>query len=524
MTMRERSREAVLADRDAIEEQLAGPVNAALQRYLRRVLLACKLPAAITAAAAEPEWPTLGEMSGWWAAEVDAGIVAAVRDAWSSAYGLASTGEVTASSMAEVPTFMAKVRDRLVRGLVPPVGEDSFDQVRTAVTMGANLGWSRKQTAERIAAQLDWTTNRDYWDNQKAQADRQIDALLDQLGPPGHPAREYARINDPRVKALRADRNSAIAKLDADESYWQVRATRIARTEATGANNYAAITALRDEGWAAKEWMAAHDRRTREEHVEADGQTVALDNPFMVGGYALHMPGDPSGPAHLVINCRCCVLGSDDLPAEVPKPAAPAEPVPPPADTSNLDPSWLSDSELEDELGGLMADPDGFDNPRLDALAREMDRRDAKLAALERQARERAEATAEQAAQLQEAEAAREQAFSEGRVLRRDKGRSDRAIRDEYETWIEVQYRAAEAELRGHLLSHRGKVEAINPRDLFTKQKRSLNLWASEELQEWFARHPRMSFPEFRAGALDDTGGRAARGRFKNRGWESEFG
>jgi uncharacterized protein with gpF-like domain len=63
-----------------------------------------------------------------------------------------------------------------------------------------------------------------------------------------------------------------------------------------------------------KRWLSARDRRTRRnppddyDHVEADGQERALDEPFLVSGELLDHPGDPSGSAGNVINCRCAVI------------------------------------------------------------------------------------------------------------------------------------------------------------------------------------------------------------------------
>ncbi len=51
-----------------------------------------------------------------------------------------------------------------------------------------------------------------------------------------------------------------------------------------------------------------HDSKTREDHAEADGQEVGMDEPFDVGGEQLMYPGDPAGSAGNVINCRCTVI------------------------------------------------------------------------------------------------------------------------------------------------------------------------------------------------------------------------
>ena len=54
-----------------------------------------------------------------------------------------------------------------------------------------------------------------------------------------------------------------------------------------------------------KVWNAIGDDRTRPDHLDADGQEVALDDTFLVGGEDLLYPGDPAGSDEEIINCRC---------------------------------------------------------------------------------------------------------------------------------------------------------------------------------------------------------------------------
>lgn len=96
---------------------------------------------------------------------------------------------------------------------------------------------------------------------------------------------------------------------------WRNRANTIARTETIGATNagafYGAADLARERGDvnAEKIWISTvGDGRTRDTHIEADKQRVPLFSPFTVGGFDLMFPGDPSGPAHEVINCRCSIL------------------------------------------------------------------------------------------------------------------------------------------------------------------------------------------------------------------------
>jgi hypothetical protein len=53
------------------------------------------------------------------------------------------------------------------------------------------------------------------------------------------------------------------------------------------------------------EWVTRQDGDVRDIHVPLDGDQVAGNGTFDVAGYALHFPGEPVGPPHVWINCRC---------------------------------------------------------------------------------------------------------------------------------------------------------------------------------------------------------------------------
>ncbi len=90
------------------------------------------------------------------------------------------------------------------------------------------------------------------------------------------------------------------------EEYPFYRSQMIARTEATSANNLGFVEAYKQSGVAnAKEWIATSDSRTRDSHLDLDGDIVSLDSKFANG---LSYPGDGTGDPEESINCRC-VLG-----------------------------------------------------------------------------------------------------------------------------------------------------------------------------------------------------------------------
>jgi SPP1 gp7 family putative phage head morphogenesis protein len=79
----------------------------------------------------------------------------------------------------------------------------------------------------------------------------------------------------------------------------------IARTEVIGAMNGGTLEAWRQSDVVkTKTWLAALDERTRETHMLAHGQIVALDEDFVVGTGRGPAPGQ-MGVAEEDINCRC---------------------------------------------------------------------------------------------------------------------------------------------------------------------------------------------------------------------------
>lgn len=84
------------------------------------------------------------------------------------------------------------------------------------------------------------------------------------------------------------------------------RSMVIARTEVISASNAGSRYAAKQTGLQLeKEWVATADKRTRKSHKKADGQRRGIDEPYEVGGHKLMYPGDPSGAAEEVIQCRC---------------------------------------------------------------------------------------------------------------------------------------------------------------------------------------------------------------------------
>lgn len=94
---------------------------------------------------------------------------------------------------------------------------------------------------------------------------------------------------------------------------WANRGTTVARTEALSAYNggtQEAMRAMSEEFGLTLEkvWLASMDARTRDTHFVADGQRVALEGMFNVGGFMAPLPGAETLPPEERINCRCSVL------------------------------------------------------------------------------------------------------------------------------------------------------------------------------------------------------------------------
>ena len=86
------------------------------------------------------------------------------------------------------------------------------------------------------------------------------------------------------------------------------RAITISRTETTAAANYSSLLSVEEIGMPfKKKWLAANQKRTRDWHKAAHGQTVAGNELFTVRGERLAFPGDSGNGATgmNIVNCRC---------------------------------------------------------------------------------------------------------------------------------------------------------------------------------------------------------------------------
>jgi hypothetical protein len=128
-----------------------------------------------------------------------------------------------------------------------------------------------------------------------------------------------------RIGVMRAVRESCQQGLSVEDAAKAItlatgaagptRARLIASTELAAVANGSALAATQivaqaTGGGYSKRWLTAPgaDYPRHEDYEGLDGQIVALNEAFDVGGDALQFPGDPDGPPHAVCRCRCTLL------------------------------------------------------------------------------------------------------------------------------------------------------------------------------------------------------------------------
>lgn len=78
----------------------------------------------------------------------------------------------------------------------------------------------------------------------------------------------------------------------------------------------------------------------------------------------------------------------------------------------------------------------------------------------------------------------------------------DQQVRTDYETYVDVQWLAAETDCHGQLLTPAARAAGIDSRSLFSGPITRAQKYASEELQSWWGAHGRLTFAAFRHQAL----------------------
>jgi hypothetical protein len=90
------------------------------------------------------------------------------------------------------------------------------------------------------------------------------------------------------------------------DSWGSYRVDLIGRSEVQQAVGWSSHETGTMYGMGYHAWRTMGDTLVRDTHQVAEmQQPVPISQPFLVGGAQLRYPGDPSGPASEVINCRC---------------------------------------------------------------------------------------------------------------------------------------------------------------------------------------------------------------------------
>ncbi len=279
------------------EQAIRAGVDQALGEFLaaaRAGVLGEATPATVVAAGDDVPpnldggWPTLVQ----WADMLRRLVMPPV----SLLFGEAFYGEARRAAISVTPyisRYIEQVFDRLV---IWPAG--AFDDVRAELQAGLTEGDGIPQLRDRIARVLDA-------DAPSRALQAEINALTREI--------DDDDTTPARRKRARSERSQLYRRKDDADRLWQWKAARIARTESLGAFNGgtymgAAAYELATGETRFKQWWSTSDNRVRSSHWAAHMQVAELHDHFRVGGFLLDHPGDPTGPGHEVINCRCTIL------------------------------------------------------------------------------------------------------------------------------------------------------------------------------------------------------------------------
>ena len=95
------------------------------------------------------------------------------------------------------------------------------------------------------------------------------------------------------------------SKLD---ELWKARSETISRTEVNSAMNAAMLKGAKAMAPDLNKVWACLFLNIRQDHMDADGQSVSQSEPFLVGGEEMMGPGDDSASADQIVNCACTIF------------------------------------------------------------------------------------------------------------------------------------------------------------------------------------------------------------------------
>ena len=210
--------------------------------------------------------------------------------------------------------------------LIKEILDDQRAMIRSALQYGMAQGLNPRTTAldlvgristatgRRESGLLGLTSSQSEWARNYAEElasknplaalsrslrDKRFDAAVKRAALAGEPipaALRQKMVDAYRNRALRY-RAEAIARTESMASLHQAQEEAIRQAIESGAVQSAQVEYI---------WRTARDTRVRDTHQTMDGQRVSRGELFITGsGARLRFPGDPTGPASEIINCRC---------------------------------------------------------------------------------------------------------------------------------------------------------------------------------------------------------------------------
>jgi len=130
---------------------------------------------------------------------------------------------------------------------------------------------------------------------------------------------QIRNVNDTSYKKIQALLNEAydggwtITELEKQlrktfKQFSKTRSVLIARTEMSGVVNGGTFQGRKQAGIEKHQWLSTRAANTRDTHIHVDGEIVEVGKPFTRLSWPMLYPGDPSGPASEVCNCRCTTI------------------------------------------------------------------------------------------------------------------------------------------------------------------------------------------------------------------------
>ena len=172
------------------------------------------------------------------------------------------------------------------------------------------------RTRGEIQKSLPWLTERKL-DTEEELRQRTVSIAERQVGRRivGIANTSRERVANAILRGLEADEapDEIARRIRGISEFSRARARTIARTESHQTIMSAQFASMEEtadelELKMFKVWVSSNDARTRDSHIEANGQKVAMNEKFEVGDAFLDHPGDPEGPPEEVINCRCAIV------------------------------------------------------------------------------------------------------------------------------------------------------------------------------------------------------------------------